>query len=83
MGLPQDDRVMLLRRLARKLEASPPTPERDDLLGRARLRIVELEAWEELGPPSSLPALSEDEELTPATSRPATPVQFRPNRGQP
>jgi hypothetical protein len=51
---------MRLRRLARQLEGIPPSPERDELLGRVRLRLVETEAWEELGPPSSLSALADD-----------------------
>jgi hypothetical protein len=49
---------MQLRRLARRLEESPPSPERDELLQRTRLRLVEIEAHEELGPSSSHPALS-------------------------
>jgi hypothetical protein len=48
---------MRLRLLARHLEESSPSSERDELLGRLRVRIVEIEALEELGPPSSLPAL--------------------------
>jgi hypothetical protein len=59
MGLPQDERLMQLRLLFRQLEASPPSAERDDLLGRARRRMVEIEAREELGPPSCLPALAD------------------------
>jgi hypothetical protein len=58
--LPEDERVMLLRQLAQRLEASPPSPERDELLARTRLRLVEIEAREELGPPSSHPALPGD-----------------------
>jgi hypothetical protein len=57
MALPQDERVMQLRRLARQLEVSSPSPERDELLSRTRLRVVELEASEDLDPPSSIPAL--------------------------
>jgi hypothetical protein len=60
MALPHDERVMQLRRLARQLEASPPSPERDELLGRTRLRVVEVEAPETLDPPSSMPALGQD-----------------------
>jgi hypothetical protein len=56
--LPEDKRTMQLRRLARRLEESPPSPERDELLHRTRLRLVEIEARELLGPPSSHPALS-------------------------
>jgi hypothetical protein len=48
---------MRLRLLARHLERSSPSSKRDELLGRIRVRIVEIEALEELGPPSSLPAL--------------------------
>jgi hypothetical protein len=61
MALPQDERVMSLRQLARRLEVSPPSPERDELLSRTRLRMMEVEAWEELGPPSSMPALSDEQ----------------------
>jgi hypothetical protein len=59
MALPQDERVMRLRLLVRQLEASPPSPQRDELLDRVRLRMVETEAGDELGPPSSLPARAE------------------------
>jgi hypothetical protein len=61
MALPQDERVMQLRQLVRSLEASPALPARDELLSRTRLRIVEVEAREELGPPSSIPARRDDE----------------------
>jgi hypothetical protein len=58
MALPRDERLMRLRLLVRHLEGrSSPSSERDELLGRIRVRIVEIEALEELGPPSSLPAL--------------------------
>jgi hypothetical protein len=59
MALPQDERLIRLRLLARQLEATPPSPQRDELLDRVRLRMVEGEAWDELGPPSSLPALAD------------------------
>ena len=49
---------MQLRQLVRRLEASPSSPDRDELLVRARLRMVEIEARDELGPPSSHPALA-------------------------
>jgi hypothetical protein len=51
---------MQLRLLARALEAKPPSAERDELLDRIRLRIVETEAPDELGLPSSLPALTDE-----------------------
>jgi len=60
MAHPQDERLMRLRRLARQLEGRPPSPERDELLGRVRVRLVETEAREELGPPTSLPALADE-----------------------
>lgn len=50
---------MQLRLLARQLEATAPSRQRDELLGRVRLRMVETEAWDELGPPSSMPALAD------------------------
>ncbi len=51
---------MRLRLLARQLEETPPSRQRDELLGQVRLRMVETEAWDELGPPSSLPALADE-----------------------
>jgi hypothetical protein len=59
MALPTDKRVMHLRRLAQHLEARPPSPERDELLHRTRLRVVEVEA-SDFDPPSSLPALANE-----------------------
>jgi len=59
---------MQLRQLARRLEENQPSPERDELLARTRLRLVEIEAREELGPPSSMPALGRAD-LTRATAR--------------
>ena len=50
---------MNLRRLAQQLEASPPSPERDELPHRTRLRVVEIEA-SGFDPPSSLPALADE-----------------------
>ena len=60
MTFPHDERVMQLRQLARRLEEDRPSPERDELLARTRLRLVEIEAGEELGPRSSMPALSDE-----------------------
>jgi hypothetical protein len=57
MGLPQDERLMQLRLLAGRLEERPPSPKRDELLDRIRLRIAETEVCDDLEPPSSLPAL--------------------------
>jgi hypothetical protein len=57
MLVPEDERVMILRRLARQLEASPPSRERAELLDHTLLRIGEIEAGE-LRPPSSMPWLS-------------------------
>jgi hypothetical protein len=59
MALPTDERVMHLRRLAQRLQASPPSPERDELLYRTRLRVAEVEA-SDFDPPSSLPALANE-----------------------
>ncbi len=47
----------MLRKMARRLEASPTSPERDQLLDRTRRRLAEIEKHEELDPPSSHPAL--------------------------
>jgi hypothetical protein len=60
MALPNDHRVMHLKQLARRLEASPQSPQRDELLHRTRLRMVDIEAPPDLDPPSSLPALSDE-----------------------
>jgi hypothetical protein len=60
MALPQDERLMRLRRLVRQLEARVPSPECDELLARVRHRLVETEAFDELGPPSSLPRLDDE-----------------------
>jgi hypothetical protein len=60
MALPTDDRVIRLRQLARRLEASPQSPQRDELLHRTRLRMVDIEAPPDLDPPSSLPALFDE-----------------------
>ena len=60
MAAPWDERLIQLRLLARRLEASPASPKRDELLDRIRMRIVETEASDELGPPSSLPALASE-----------------------
>ena len=49
---------MQLRRLAWRLEASPPSRERDELLSLTRRRLVEIEA-EDFDPPSSIPALAD------------------------
>ena len=51
---------MQLRELARRLEESPRSPDRDELLARTRLRLVEIEAPEELSAPTSHPALAGD-----------------------
>ena len=58
--LPEDERLIRLRQLAGLLEDTAPSPERDQLLGLTRLRIVEIEAREELGPATSHPALAWD-----------------------
>jgi hypothetical protein len=60
MALPNDYRLMHLRRLAQRLEASPRSPKRDELLHRTRVRMVEIEAPPDLDPPSSMPALSDE-----------------------
>jgi hypothetical protein len=55
--LPGEQRAVQLRKMARRLEASPPSPERDQLLDRTRRRLAEIEKHKELDPPSSHPAL--------------------------
>jgi hypothetical protein len=55
--LPVEKRAIQLRKLARQLEASPPSPERDQLLDHTRRRLAEIDELEELDPPSSHPAL--------------------------
>jgi hypothetical protein len=61
MALPKDERVMQLRQLEQRLYASPPSPQRDELLHQTRLRKVEIEAPPDFDPPSSLPALSDED----------------------
>jgi hypothetical protein len=60
---------MQLRQLARRLEYHAPSPERDELLHRTRLRLVEIEARELFGPPTSHPALSTQADPGPGSSR--------------
>ena len=60
MALPEDEGRIALRLLARRLEASPRSPKRDELLHRIRLRMAETEVWDDLQPPSSLPALRDE-----------------------
>ena len=52
-----EERGVQLRELARRLLATPPSPNRDELLERTRLRLVEIEGRAELDPPTSHPAL--------------------------
>ena len=52
-----EERAVQLRELARRLQAIPPSPNRDTLLERTRLRLVEIETQLELDPPTSHPAL--------------------------
>jgi hypothetical protein len=49
--------VQQLRLLARRLERTPPSYRRDELLHRTRLRMVEVEARDQLDPPSPIPAV--------------------------
>ena len=52
-----EERAVQLRELARRLLATAPSPERDKLLERTRLRLVEIEGRAELDAPTSHPAL--------------------------
>lgn len=52
-----EKRAIQLRELARRLQAKPPSPNRDKLLERTRLRLAEIERHAELDPPTSHPAL--------------------------
>jgi hypothetical protein len=52
-----EERAVQLRELARRLQATPPSPNRDKLLERTRLRLVEIERHLDLDPPTSHPAL--------------------------
>ena len=52
-----EERAALLLELERRLQAAPRSPERDKLLERTRLRLVEIEEYAELDPPTSHPAL--------------------------
>jgi len=55
MPLPVERRVLQLRLLARQLELAPASFLRDELLLRTRRRLVEIEARDELDPPSPIP----------------------------
>ena len=68
---------MQLRRLAWQLEARPPSPERDELLTSTRLRIVDIEASDELGPPSPHPALQRASSVLTAGTRESRSRQRR------
>jgi hypothetical protein len=52
-----EERAVQLRELARRLRATLPSPDRDKLLERTRLRLVEIERRAEMDPPTSHPAL--------------------------
>ena len=52
-----EERAIKLRELARRLQATPPSPNRDKLLERTRLRLFEIEGHAGLDPPTSHPAL--------------------------
>jgi hypothetical protein len=54
MAFPAEKRVQQLRLLARRVERTPPSSQRDELLHRTRLRMVEIEARQELDPPSPI-----------------------------
>jgi hypothetical protein len=54
MAFPREKRVQQLRLLARRVERTPLSSQRDELLFRTRLRIVEIEAREELDTPSPI-----------------------------
>ena len=54
MAFPEEKRVHQLRLLARRVELTPPSSKRDMLLHRTRLRMVEIEARDELDPPSPI-----------------------------
>jgi hypothetical protein len=46
--------MLELRLLARRLALTPPSSLRDELLARTRRRMVEIEARDELDPPSPI-----------------------------
>lgn len=54
MALPAEKRVQELRLLARQVARTPTSSQRDELLHRMRLRIADIEARDELGPPSQI-----------------------------
>jgi hypothetical protein len=70
MALSRNQRLLHLRRLVHQIEASPPSPERDELLRRTRLRVVEIEVEEsDVDPPSPLPTLANEPILRPLPRR--------------
>jgi hypothetical protein len=52
-----EERVVRLRELVRRLQATSPSPNRDKLLERTQLRLGEIEGHAKLDPPTSHPAL--------------------------
>jgi len=54
MPFPAERRVLQLRLLASQLALAPPSFQRDELLLRTRRRLVEIEAADELEPPSPI-----------------------------
>ena len=54
MPFPAEKRMLELRLLARRLALTPPSSLRDELLARTRRRMVEIEARDELDPPSPI-----------------------------
>jgi hypothetical protein len=64
-----EERMVRLRELVRRLQATPPSPNRDKLLERTRLRLVEIERHAELDPPTSHPALPWPSDAPPLNRR--------------
>jgi hypothetical protein len=60
MAFSAEKRLQQLRLLARRVERTPASSHRDELLHRTRLRMVEIEAPDELDPPSPIPGPSGD-----------------------
>jgi len=54
MAFAAEKRVQQLRLLARRVERTAPSSQRDELLHRMQLRMVEIEAPDELDPPSPI-----------------------------
>jgi hypothetical protein len=60
-----EERAVQLRELVRRLQAAPPSFNRDKLLDLTRRRLVEIEGQQDFDPPTTHPALPSTIDLPP------------------